>query len=753
MRTGGVTARVRIALAALAAICVGNTLWVGFGPLSGPAASAETALVAVVQVAAGVLCLVRGVTSGRPGRGWVVLGAGLLSWDLGAGLLMVLDLNSATALTPPTLADPFYLAFYPCAYLAIMLLVRAEARTFLPSSWLDGLVAGLGLAAVCAAALTTSVAKIAGGRPLAAVVTLAYPASDLVLLFLLTMMVVLVPLSSVRRWGLLAGGFLLFITADGGYVFASAHGAWVSGTLPAAAWPAGMVLMSAAAWQSRRPAGVRLDTTVTLAVPLVGAGSALAVLIGASQRHLNPLAVTLAGAGLLVFGVRMLLSFRELRELAGTRQQARTDELTGLGNRRLLMQQLAGRCAPAGADAEPLALLLVDLDRFKEVNDSLGHGVGDQLLRLVGPRLAAALRSSDLLVRLGGDEFAVLLQGADAGYADNVARRLVAELAAPFALEVASLHIGASVGIALWPGHAADADGLMRCADVAMYHAKRTRTGYSFYDPDHDSHRERLTLAEDLRAAIARDEVVLHYQPQVSLDDGAVHCLEALARWEHPALGAVRPDVFIPLAEETGLMRQLTARVLERAAGQCASWRRTGWPVAVAVNLSVTNLMDAQLVEQVRQVLDDQQLPPEALVLEITESTLMADPHRAQEVTARLRALGVGVSIDDFGTGYSSLAYLRSLPVDELKLDRVFVGGLAREGWERERDAAIVAAAITLAHALGLRVVAEGVEDEATLDALRALGCDHAQGYHLGRPAPPARARPAARTSAEGAGP
>jgi diguanylate cyclase (GGDEF)-like protein len=392
-----------------------------------------------------------------------------------------------------------------------------------------------------------------------------------------------------------------------------------------------------------------------------------------------------------------------------------------------LVQKELGRGAPT-------ALLLLDLNKFKEVNDSLGHQVGDQLLVDVGARLSAQLRAGDLLARLGGDEFALLLVGADREQAEAGAIKIHAALARPFDLGDIMLATDASIGIALAPEHGNDLSVLLRRADIAMYKAKRAREGHRVYtDADDSNGDERLRTLQELRAALSSNQLVLHYQPKVDLDSGAVRGVEALVRWDHPSRGLLYPASFLGLVEEAGLMRALTELVVEMALNQAAVWHARGRPLTVAVNLSASSLVDDDMPEHVAALLAARDLPASALQLEITEDFLMADRSRATHILRRLRDLGVQISVDDFGTGYSSLAYLRELPIDELKLDRSFVSPMADD----ERAAALVISTISLAHSLGLRMVAEGVEDATTLAALRRHGCDQAQGFYLLRPVPP----------------
>jgi diguanylate cyclase (GGDEF)-like protein len=417
--------------------------------------------------------------------------------------------------------------------------------------------------------------------------------------------------------------------------------------------------------------------------------------------------------------------------------QAVTDQLTTLGNRRALFELLDALLAedgPRPAAIRRLAFLFIDLNRFKEVNDSFGHSVGDELLRQLGARLKGVLRSSDLLVRLGGDEFAACLTDADADYGATVARRIAARLDEPFQLGNVRARISASIGIAVVPKDATNAHDLLRCADLAMYRAKLERKSFAIYQEELDGHANRLGLVEELRVAIERQQLELHYQPQVDLGSGEVIAVEALVRWHHPRLGYVPPLEFIPLAEDADLMDPLTLLVLDQALAQCAAWRADKRSVTVAINISTTNLLNTKFCREVEKLLDQHKLLPDCLVLEITETTAMEEIDQCRKAIQELRNLGVGVSVDDFGAGFTSLAYLSSLAVNELKLDRSFINGLSAA--EGTRDLALIRSTISLAHALGLRVVAEGVEDETSLELLSSFGCDVVQGYLISKPKP-----------------
>ncbi|MBV8719249.1 MAG: EAL domain-containing protein [Chloroflexi bacterium] len=418
------------------------------------------------------------------------------------------------------------------------------------------------------------------------------------------------------------------------------------------------------------------------------------------------------------------------RAQAELEHQAQHDGLTGLANRTTLTMRLDEALATADA---PVALLMLDLDRFKDVNDTLGHVSGDRLLCAVGPRLLAHLREGDTLARLGGDEFAVLLPGASVAAAGVVARKLLNVLEQPFDLGDASVHIAASIGIAAAPEHGNDTETLLRCADVAMYVAKRSGTGAAVYMADQDQHsRDRLSVAGDLRRAIQSGELLLHYQPKLDCASGDLMGVEALVRWKHPERGLVPPDQFIPVAEQSGLIGLLGRCVLEQAIREARTWSDMGYAFPIAVNLSMRDMLDPELPQYIEQILSKWQMDASCLRVEITESSLMVDPVRSRATLVRLRELGVRLSVDDYGTGYSSLRYLQQLPVDELKIDRSFI----RHMVSNESDLMIVQSTVDLAHGLGLSVVAEGVEDAGTWQRLAAIGCDQAQGYYLCVPIP-----------------
>jgi diguanylate cyclase (GGDEF)-like protein len=413
--------------------------------------------------------------------------------------------------------------------------------------------------------------------------------------------------------------------------------------------------------------------------------------------------------------------------------QAYYDTLTDLPNRTLFRDRLQQAISTAEREGKPLAVIILDLDHFKEINDTLGHPRGDIILKQVGLRLGELLRESDTLAYFAGDAFSVLLWGANLEGAAQMARKILKALEEPFTVEGLSLSIDASLGIALYPDHGVSTDSLIQRAEIAMYVVKETNSGFFVYTSEADGHSpRRLGLMGQLRHAIEQDEMVLHYQPKLDLKTKRTTEMEALVRWQHPEFGLIPPDQFIVPAEKTGLIKPLTQWILGKVLRECHNCHQAGMEISAAVNLSRRNLHDPELPDQVAHALENCDIPPGRLVLEITESAIMANPARAMEILTRLSDMGVRLSIDDFGTGYSSLASLRKLPVNEIKIDRSFVKDMA----VNEDDAMIVRLTIELAHNLSLKVVAEGVEDQLTLDRLAALGCDSAQGYYICRPLP-----------------
>ena len=687
----------------------------------------------VAYEAAAIVCLLR--VLGTPNRSrtayllpgaLAVYGAGNVFWTI---FIRPMDVEPF-----PSGADALFLAFYPIVFVSLMQSIRRTVERLPATLWLDGLVGGLAVGSVISAVAIRSILSAGTGSWAAVATTAAYPLLDLVLLLMVTIVL------SLHRWRppvgvwLLTGGLVLFVVADVEYLFATANGTYVSGGPIDGIWIFAVVLMAMAPGWAARPTGLSLPTWALLAFPIVSTGTALLLLVVGQGHHLHPVTVVLATATIIVALARLVSTFREVVSLAGSRQLALTDELTGLGNRRALYDVVPGTIATL-EPAASVALLLLDLDRFKEVNDSLGHHAGDEMLQEVGDRLRTFIpERADLVVRLGGDEFALVLatHGTRAHEVSGEVRRVLAE---PMTVDGVTVHVDVSIGIAVLPAGAAELSTLLRQADVAMYHAKTQRLGTFSYTVEEDEFAsgDRLATIELLRTAIAERQMILHYQPKVDRETGHASSVEALVRWKHPERGLLYPDSFLPLVEHAGLMQDLTAAVLEQALDQAARWRAGGRDIAIAVNISAASLNDLELPQRVAQQLADRQLPGRALEIEITEDFLMGDRARAQKILNGLREHDVRIAVDDYGTGYSSLAYLRELPVDELKLDRSFVSGLQSD----ERALAIVRSTIGLAHSLGMRMVAEGVEDAETSSELVEAGCDVQQGWYYAKALPP----------------
>ncbi len=644
-------------------------------------------------------------------------------------------------LTFPTPADVGFLLLCPFLLGSLIVATRRHVHGIAWSVWLDCAVGSLGAAALLAVVLSpVLVSALGGARSLATAVAVARPMLDLLVMAAVAGTAALGTKGMGRRWPLLILGLLFVASTDAAYALQVTRGVYVVGTPLDAGFAIGLVLIAFWVDSAQRPgdsAGQQAGPVTggaALTVSSVATAAGLGVLVVGTRTNVSTLAVGLAAVTLLTAAARTQLSYRQLAWMADLRSRAATtDDLTGLPNRRALYAEGHSRLQDPRRATH--ALLMLDLDKFKEVNDSLGHHAGDLLLIQVGARLLEHLRDGDVLARLGGDEFAALLRDAGPDEATDVAAKLRTALAEPFTLDGFTLHSSASIGIALFPNDGPDLSTLLRKADIAMYRAKSSGNGQHLYRGLDDADMAtRLQSVEDLRTALTSDQLVVHYQPKINLDTGEVHGVEALVRWDHPTKGLLYPDAFLHLIEESRLMPSLTRIVLAQALDQVARWRSEGRHLGVSVNLSASSLSDTDLPKQIAAMLTSRGVPPSALQLEITEDFLMADRDRAHTILTQLRRTGIQISIDDYGTGYSSLSYLRDLPIDELKLDRSFIFPMADDA----RAAALVAATVTMAHNLGLRMVAEGVETTVALTELTRLGCDEAQGYLMSRPVPAA---------------
>ena len=689
-----------------------------------------------VYVLAAAIVVARAVRIPERRTAWILLAVGLSLYGAG-NVVWTIWYDHQSAPPIPSISDVLWLALYPASYVGLVLLARDRRRSVTAGVWLDGIVAGLGFAALGAAVVFGPVLRSATGPTSAVVTNLAYPIADLLLAALVLGLLALRGWQVDRLWAMLGGGFLLLYIADSMYLLRVADGSAQASLVPNLFYLSGVILLACAAWQPQRdtpPAPIERWSVLVMPTTLVF--TAIGLLVYDHFSSIGELALALATLTLFAAMGRAALTFRDVRSLAATRREATTDDLTSLPNRRLFLRTVDRAIASARDEAGSVALLLVDLDEFKKLNDTLGHHAGDLLLRQVGPRVGAVLREHDMLARLGGDEFGILLRSPCAEVdALRIADRIGEVLREAFEVEGLHLHVTASIGIALYPAHSQDGQQLLRHADVAMYQAKLARCGRELYARDRDTHsRDNLRLASELPRAIAAGELEVHFQPKVDAKDGGVLGMEALVRWRHPDRGLLAPNAFVALAEQAGLMRDLTRAVMASALAARRTWCEEGHDVHVAVNVSFTDLLDAQFPLEIAAALAQHETEPGDLVLEVTESSIMSDASRVGDVLSRLSEFGVAISLDDFGTGYSSLSHLRTLPVREVKIDRSFVSRMLID----PTDAAIVRATIQLAHTLGMRVVAEGVEDDETWASLDELSCDLVQGYGLSRPLPPA---------------
>jgi diguanylate cyclase (GGDEF)-like protein len=631
----------------------------------------------------------------------------------------------------PSVADVGYLGIYPFLLAGLLLALREHLRGVRLIVALDGLAGLLAGGAVTCWVIKPLIEHVWDGS-LRSATLLAYPVCAVVVMAACCGALGVVGRSRGRHFLLWVMGMLVFGCGDVMYAYRLAYHDYHVGTWLDASWAVGVAMLATGATQLRPAERRAIPSPRSFLVTSVAAAATVLVLAAAPPWQVDPLPTLLALLALAACTVRFALVFLQVRELAAVRQQAHTDELTGAANRRGLYTALDERLQRD----DSFGLMLIDLDHFKEVNDSFGHAAGDALLKAVVARFTKALddlETPHLLARLGGDEFAVVLH--EVGFRDAAeacAGALQESLQAPVELDEVVLHVQASIGIALAPEHATTRADMLFAADAAMYAAKTAGEPISYFSPDAGGdRRKRLEIAEDLYKALDNDELTVEYQP-IMTADGKLEGAEALVRWDHPTKGRLSPADFLEVAERYRLTPAIAARVLDVALTDLHRWRSDGAPVRVSVNVSASDLRDEKLVDIVASALLKQGIPPSALTVEITETAMMRDPETASAVMHALDDLGVRLAIDDYGTGYSSLEYLLKLPINELKLDRAFSKHLIHE----LRSVAIVRSTIDLTHALGLRMVAEGVEDQNTLEILQELECDLVQGWHLGRPMP-----------------
>jgi diguanylate cyclase (GGDEF)-like protein len=801
------------------------------------------------------ICLLRGLTQKEERRAWLLLAIGIFCFAVG-DVYWKFVLADEAHIPVPSPADIGYLLFYPFAYAAIVLLVRARGDRFTPGLWLEGLIGSAAVAAIGAAVLQHRIQVSTGGTASEVAANLAYPLADILLFSLVVGVLILAGFRQGKTWLVTALGFAVFAVTDSIYGYQTAADTFVDNTILNLGWPLAFALFALAAWlKSERVRTSRLEGWQSAVLPGFFGLTSLAVLIYASFHHVYAVAVVLAALSLLAVLARMALlvsqrlrtvgelgaseeRYRALvrsvpdtlitlfdrnlklvfydgagidadmraalargqngadiaepgqrdeldqrlrdglaglyvtheisfpsttdrvwsleigpycpdginvdgvfcvaRNVTGRREaerqlahQALHDSLTGLANRVLFMDRLDQALARLQRNASPLALLFVDLDHFKVVNDSLGHAAGDEVLVQAAERLRRALRPTDTIARFGGDEFVVLCEeAAGRAEAEEIAGRISVALARPFRVGDQEVVLTASTGIVIANDTHTDAGALLRDADTAMYRAKeRGRANSQVFDNSMRMRAvQRLELETALRQAIESDQLRVLYQPQVRMNDGVTVACEALVRWQHPQRGLIDPGDFIPIAEESGLITPLGNWVIGHVV---ADMKRSIASLPVSVNVSPRQLADPDFVDNVRDIVYGAGIDPANLCLEVTESALFADPDTALLRLSALRALGVRLAIDDFGIGFSSLWHLRQVPeVDLLKIDRAFISEIG----QNPKDSAIVGAVIVLAGSLGMEIVAEGIETEEQADELRAMGADYGQGWYYGRP-------------------
>ena len=733
---GGRTGRAVVVLLGWALVMFGAALPGGAGALR-----FQQVALAVATLAAALVTLIAGRRRGPGRRVWLLLGLGLLGYA--GGFVIQFWFAASQHLGPGelNLSDASSLLLYPLADAGLLVLARQRAGRRDTGSMLEAGLVFSGVAAVSVTVVCAVYPSLLRGSLLHVVYALAYPVGGFTLFIVTLTGLALTGGRQDRTWRVLLFGFALMTVGDALYGLATVSGRFHFGSYLDVLFTGGPVFVAlAATYAPTIGTAAARRRSASSALPALATLTALAVLVAGSYTMVPMVAVWAASVCVVLAVCRTSQLFAQGRMLERTRAQARTDELTGLANRRALLEAISATATllPPSTEA-PLELLLLDLDGFKEVNDSLGHAAGDDLLAMIGGLLRSTATGC-LVARLGGDEFAVLMprrkRSARSGQTGpELAATLRAAIGRPVLVATTQVVVRVSIGHAALtelspPGEVSSE--VLRRADLALYRAKETHIASVSWDATLDQKtRDRLTLLSELRVALrAGDQMHAWYQPKTDPRDGNVVGFEALVRWQHPTRGLLLPGDFLPAVERSGLLPALTLQVLGQAVAFLHELLAGGRDVHIAVNLGAPDLLDADLPRIVAQLLREHAVSPRHLRFEVTETVVMSDPDRIIATLLDLRTLGVGLSLDDYGTGLSSLGYLRLLPIDELKIDRSFVRDLLSD----ESCALIVASTIGLAHDLRLRVVAEGVEDQPTLEALAEAGCDTVQGWHTGRP-------------------
>ena len=675
-----------------------------------------------------ILAAVRAVVDRRLRFAWWLVSAGIVCNTVGNLIFTYHDQNSSPV-PFPAWSDLFYLLSYGCFAVALVMITQTQTGDVSKAVRLDGLIIGLSAGAIAVGLWFESILEQTGST-FAVLTGLSYPLFDIV--FIVIVVSGLAPARFRPTWSSVSFmvGAVAFAFGDTIYLNQQAANDYVQATPLEVTWVIGVLLFGLAAWvpATLRPSERGDVSPGAAVVPVAATAAALVVIALGLSESVPLLASWLAIAAIAASLIRVGLTVRELRRANVAFNQARTDELTGIMNRRGFAEELDRRLA---SNTE-LSVLVLDLDGFKEVNDSLGHQAGDHLLQILGGRFSVVVPAGALVARLGGDEFGMAIPGGRAVTQRTIAA-IHASLEQAVILEDIPVRVGASIGVAEAPIHGTSRSELLRAADVAMYDAKATQRGTAWYSVDQDPHsRDRLALIEELRTAIELRSFEMHYQPTVDVRSGRVVGMEALIRWNHPTRGVLQPDEFIPLAERVGLIPSITRAVLDLSIAHLAEIRRSGQALRLSVNISAKDLVDDDLPAYIRSVLSAHGVPANLLTLEITETALSSDSVRAERTLNALRAEGIRISIDDFGVGYSSMSQLLKLPLDELKIDRSFIANLNGD----LRAQAILSATVELGRTLGLDIVAEGIETVESLDEITRRGVDTAQGFYFSKALP-----------------
>ncbi|MFN0026036.1 MAG: putative bifunctional diguanylate cyclase/phosphodiesterase [Acidimicrobiales bacterium] len=665
------------------------------------------------------------VRAPKPRTAHASMAAAIASWSIGS-LLGASHVRHLDSQPWPSVADGLWLGFYPFAVVAVICFLRHQAGTARLGLWLDGLVGGLAVAALGSALFLQPIIDATTGSAATIAVNLAYPLGDLLVLLLVVGAMTIIGRWS-RWWATLGAGLGVFAVGDTVSLFQTANETYHGGVVDLS-WIVALAVLGVALPNLAVPRPQEVARTHrTLLLPVTFSVVALMLVAGheiwGTSYYSFALAVAALGAALPL----LVVAGREVRTLQGNHQQARTDELTGLANRRYLNEVLPRMVADATGTA-PTAMLVLDLDGFKEVNDSLGHDAGDRLLVQVAGRLRRMLEPTDLLVRLGGDEFAVIRpHTGNAEDLDTFATTINRTISEPIRLDAATVAVGGSIGIALAPHQATTPGELFRKADAAMYTAKRARLGHARFEDSQDQTAAlRADLAFQVVTGLDPDQFQVYYQPVMDLGTDQTSGAEALIRWHHPTRGKLAPVTFLSLVNELGANPAVTNLVLDKALAAAANWQQRISPdFTMAVNITSADVQDHGFAGRVALLIARHRVNPRNVILEVTESTLLSDISTATDTLQGLRNLGLRIALDDFGTGYSSLSHLRDLPIDQLKLDRSFITGLVHDPVSE----AIVRSVVGLAAALNLSLVAEGIEQQSTATAVAAIGCAHAQGF------------------------